>query len=167
MREAPPPNPTLIFKKWCISYLIQVSRVGAQKNPRELGIKSAVQIMTEKRQDAKGDIPKTLCSVSDCVSDTPSSQLPSEDLSVEARLPPVDEGLHAWMFLAASFVIEGLVWGKWFDTSAANERANIAHAGYGTSFGVFQAYYQKHEPFKNSSNLAVIGTCAPVSIGYG
>lgn len=68
--------------------------------------------MTEKRQDPKGDFPKPLCSESDCVSYTPSEQLQSEDLSVEARLPPVDEGIHAWMFLAASFVIEGLVWGK-------------------------------------------------------
>lgn len=29
----------------------------------------------------------------------------------EVQLPPVDGGLNAWMFLAASFVIEGLVWG--------------------------------------------------------
>lgn len=75
--------------------------------------------MTEKHQDPKGDIPKPLCSVSDCVSDTPSDQLPNEDLSVNGRLPPVDEGFHAWMFLAASFVIEGLVWGKLFTISCS------------------------------------------------
>ena len=28
------------------------------------------------------------------------------------QLPPVDGGKDAWLFLAASFVIEALVWGK-------------------------------------------------------
>lgn len=60
----------------------------------------------------------------------------------ELSLPPVDGGKDAWMFLAASFVVEALVWGFPF------------------SFGVFQDYYSTHEPFKGSSNIAVIGTCA-------
>lgn len=30
----------------------------------------------------------------------------------EFSLPPVDRGKDAWLFLAASFVIEALVWGK-------------------------------------------------------
>lgn len=29
----------------------------------------------------------------------------------EFSLPPVDRGKDAWLFLAASFVIEALVWG--------------------------------------------------------
>lgn len=28
------------------------------------------------------------------------------------HLPPVDQGVHDWIFLAASFVIKGLVWGE-------------------------------------------------------
>lgn len=28
------------------------------------------------------------------------------------QLPPVDGGKDAWLFLAASFVIEALVWGR-------------------------------------------------------
>ncbi|KAG7290866.1 hypothetical protein NEMBOFW57_000871 [Staphylotrichum longicolle] len=57
-------------------------------------------------------------------------------------LPPVDGGKDAWLFLAACFMIEGLVW------------------GFGYSFGVFQAYYSTHEPFAGAPNIAVIGTCA-------
>jgi hypothetical protein len=34
--------------------------------------------------------------------------------------------------------------------------------GYAFSFGVFQDYYSVHEPFKESKNIAVIGTCAMV-----
>lgn len=30
----------------------------------------------------------------------------------EFSLPPVDRGKDAWLFLAASFVVEALVWGK-------------------------------------------------------
>ncbi|KAF2198740.1 putative MFS monocarboxylate transporter [Delitschia confertaspora ATCC 74209] len=60
----------------------------------------------------------------------------------EFSLPPVDGGKDAWLFLAASFVVEALVWGFPF------------------SFGVFQEYYSTHEPFAGSSNIAVIGTCA-------
>lgn len=42
----------------------------------------------------------------------PVSELSDEDLShEESQLPPVDRGAGAWMFLVASFVIEGLVWG--------------------------------------------------------
>lgn len=31
---------------------------------------------------------------------------------LEFSLPPVDGGKDAWMFLAASFVMEALVWGR-------------------------------------------------------
>ncbi|KAK4189528.1 monocarboxylate transporter 10 [Podospora australis] len=57
-------------------------------------------------------------------------------------LPPVDGGKQAWLFLAAAFMIEALVW------------------GFPMSFGVFQNYYTTHPPFAGSSNIAVIGTCA-------
>lgn len=60
-----------------------------------------------------------------------------------SQLPPVDGGKDAWLFLAACFVVEGLVW------------------GFPYSFGIFQDYYTTHPPFSYSpSNLAVIGTCA-------
>lgn len=64
--------------------------------------------MTETHVFPKEDLPKALYPASN----SPSEHLPDEDLGDEARLPPVDRGFHAWMFLIASFVIEGLVWGK-------------------------------------------------------
>lgn len=57
-------------------------------------------------------------------------------------LPPVDGGKDAWLFLAAGFVFEALVWGFPF------------------AFGVFQDYYATTPPFAGNPNIAVIGTCA-------
>ncbi|KAE9576833.1 MFS transporter asaE [Colletotrichum fructicola] len=57
-------------------------------------------------------------------------------------LPPVDGGKQAWLFLAACFAIEVLVWGFPF------------------AFGVFQNYYSTNAPFAGQPNIAVIGTCA-------
>ncbi|KAJ5094827.1 hypothetical protein N7456_010688 [Penicillium angulare] len=65
----------------------------------------------------------------------------------EINLPPVDTGKRAWLFLAACFMIEGLIWGFTF------------------SYGVFQDYYTTHEPFKSSGDIAVVGTCA-MGISY-
>ncbi|KAH8690013.1 MFS monocarboxylate transporter [Talaromyces proteolyticus] len=69
-----------------------------------------------------------------------------QDSAIEAsemrQLPPVDGGKDAWLFLAACFIIEALVWGFTF------------------SFGIFQDYYNTHEPFKGSGDIAIIGTCA-------
>lgn len=62
-----------------------------------------------------------------------------------SSLPPVDGGKQAWLFLAACFAIEMLVWGFPF------------------SFGVFQNYYSNNPPFAGQPNIAVIGTCAMVS----
>ncbi|KAI0976265.1 MFS general substrate transporter [Xylaria arbuscula] len=58
----------------------------------------------------------------------------------EFSLPPADGGKEAWLFLAACFVVDALVW------------------GFTLSFGVFQDYYSQHEPFASSGNIAVIGT---------
>ncbi|KAH8879903.1 MFS general substrate transporter [Thozetella sp. PMI_491] len=78
-----------------------------------------------------------------------SSSVQADETAVEPHdprhefsLPPVDGGKDAWLFLAACFMIEGLVWGFPF------------------AFGVFQDYYSSHEPFAGSDNIAVIGTCA-------
>ncbi|KAJ5183883.1 hypothetical protein N7492_001499 [Penicillium capsulatum] len=65
----------------------------------------------------------------------------------EADLPPVDGGKRAWLFLAACFIIEALIWGFTF------------------SFGIFQDFYSSHEPFKSSGDIAVVGTCA-MGISY-
>ncbi|KAJ5455664.1 uncharacterized protein N7458_003928 [Penicillium daleae] len=65
----------------------------------------------------------------------------------EMNLPPVDRGRRAWLFLAACFIIEALIWGFTF------------------SFGIFQDYYSTHEPFKSSGDTAVVGTCA-MGISY-
>lgn len=42
------------------------------------------------------------------------------------QLPPVDGGKDAWLFLAASFVVEALVWGK--SLHDVDVRAAPAHA---------------------------------------
>ena len=58
-------------------------------------------------------------------------------------LPRTDGGKDAWLALAGSFVLEGLVWGFPF------------------AFGVFQRYYRAHEPFdKDPSGIAAISTTA-------
>ncbi|KAL1962243.1 hypothetical protein VTN77DRAFT_9899 [Rasamsonia byssochlamydoides] len=60
----------------------------------------------------------------------------------QPQLPPRDGGRDAWLFLGACFMIEALVW------------------GFAFAFGIFQDYYSTHEPFKQSGNIAAIGTCA-------
>lgn len=68
--------------------------------------------------------------------DINSDDIPQQDFT----LPPVDRGKDAWMFLAACWAIEALVW------------------GFGFSFGIFQDYYSSYEPFLGAGNIAVIGT---------
>lgn len=36
------------------------------------------------------------------------------------------------------------------------------YTGFPSAFGVFQEYYDTHEPFKGSSGIPVIGTCSMV-----
>ncbi|KAJ5375255.1 hypothetical protein N7517_007261 [Penicillium concentricum] len=60
----------------------------------------------------------------------------------DTQLPPMDGGMNAWLFLAACFVMEALVW------------------GFAFTYGVFQAYYSDIPQFKDSGNIAVVGTCA-------
>ncbi|KAM0476997.1 hypothetical protein ACHAPX_005955 [Trichoderma viride] len=57
-------------------------------------------------------------------------------------IPAPDTSRDAWLFLAACFMMEAMVWGFPF------------------AFGIFQDYYRTHEPFEGSSNTAIIGTCA-------
>lgn len=56
----------------------------------------------------------------------------------------MDGGKDAWLFLAACFMIEALIW------------------GFSFAYGIFQDYYSTHEPFQGSSNIAIIGTCTMV-----
>lgn len=65
--------------------------------------------------------------------------LPAE--SEHPSLPPADHGKDAYLYLAAAFMSEALVW------------------GFAFSFGVFQTYYSKHEQFaSDASHIAIIGT---------
>lgn len=99
--------------------------------------------------------------------DSSSSSQKEPDVEVtctEKGLPPVDRGVRAWLFLLACSMLEALVWGAFrsawpsFEVHAgANEGI-----GYADAFGVFQDYYSEHEPFKESDDIAVIGTCAMV-----
>ena len=78
-------------------------------------------------------------------------------------LPPVDGGRDAWLFLAAAFMVETLVWGAnpslWFNEDSI---ADSHGTGFPFAYGVFQEYYSTHAPFAGSRNIAVIGTCAMV-----
>ncbi|RAL67054.1 hypothetical protein DID88_007834 [Monilinia fructigena] len=59
------------------------------------------------------------------------------------NIPKADESRDAWLFLAACFVFEALIWGFPF------------------AFGVFQTYYSTHPPFdKHANSIAITGTCA-------
>ncbi|KAI1177169.1 major facilitator superfamily domain-containing protein [Nemania sp. FL0916] len=71
------------------------------------------------------------------------SQLPNDDNPTqrhEFSLPPTDGGKDAWLFLAAVFVVDALVWGFPF------------------AFGVFQNYYNSHAPFAGQPGIVTIGT---------
>ncbi|PWY73003.1 MFS general substrate transporter [Aspergillus heteromorphus CBS 117.55] len=54
----------------------------------------------------------------------------------------MDRGVDAWLFLAACFVMEALVW------------------GFAFTYGIFQAYYTQLPEFSSSGNIALVGTCA-------
>ncbi|RFU72056.1 hypothetical protein TARUN_10208 [Trichoderma arundinaceum] len=80
--------------------------------------------------------------VADVHTDDVEAQRENQDQDVSSSVPPADTGKDAWLFLAACFVMEAMVWGFPF------------------AFGIFQDYYRTHEPFAGSSNTAIIGTCA-------
>jgi hypothetical protein len=61
-------------------------------------------------------------------------------------LPNADTSKEAWLYLAASFMVEALVW------------------GFAFTFGLFQEYYSSHALFSSSNNIAVIGSCSLVSL---
>lgn len=86
----------------------------------------------------------SLCRKQDST-ESPSCSTSNEKGPFEPPLPPIDGGYQAWMFLAASTMIEALVW------------------GFAFSFGVFENYYRDNEEIKGSNMVAVIGTCATVS----
>ncbi|KAJ5232593.1 hypothetical protein N7468_005549 [Penicillium chermesinum] len=67
---------------------------------------------------------------------------PSSPNGANANLPPIDGGINAWLFLAACFVMEALVW------------------GFAFTYGIFQEYYSRMEEFRDSGNIAIVGTCA-------
>ena len=52
-------------------------------------------------------------------------------------LPRVDGGKQAWLFLAACFMLEALVWGNVISANTGTEDANDI-AGFPFSYGVFQ-----------------------------
>lgn len=97
---------------------------------------------------------------------TPSDQQSDSKINPnQADLPPIDGGIHAWLFLTASAVLEAIVWGMLMTKTTRQEIAETnVTIGYAFAFGIFQDYYSTHEPFQGSENIAVIGTCAMVSL---
>jgi hypothetical protein len=87
--------------------------------------------------------------------------------------PPADGGRAAWLFLAAEFVVEALVWGQFNRQCCQSNRlqlrsirmlnCNNVCAGFPFSFGIFQEYYITNEPFYSApSGVTVIGITATV-----
>lgn len=69
---------------------------------------------------------------------------PADDVDL-AYLPRADGGKDAWLFLAACFVLEMMIWGFPF------------------TFGVWQDHYSQNPPFQGHANIPVIGSCMMVS----
>ena len=67
-------------------------------------------------------------------------QYDGEEQQGHQSLPPADRGKAAYLFLAACFMLEALVWGFPF------------------AFGVFNTHYAKLEPFASEGGIANIGT---------
>ncbi|CAG8123034.1 unnamed protein product [Penicillium nalgiovense] len=93
--------------------------------------------MEMRRPSCSNSLPRSEAQIRLCPEKLDESS--SNDVQ---RLPPVDGGFQAWMFLAACVMIEALIW------------------GFAFAFGVFQKYYHAHESFQDSNMVAVIGTCA-------
>ncbi len=112
-------------------------------------------ILEEQRTEQKGhDI------------NTASDELNSKSFvlptAASSSLPPVDRGYRAWLFLAACYVNEALVFGAQSSGYFVNSYL-ICSVGFGFSFGVFQDYYSTHAPFAGSGGIAVIGTLTTAS----
>ncbi|KAJ8120401.1 hypothetical protein O1611_g10375 [Lasiodiplodia mahajangana] len=95
------------------------------------------------------------------------TRLPNEGDFIQRQefsLPPVDGGKDAWLFLAAVFVVDALVWGTMppaFSSGLSWERKYakfLGFIGFPFAFGVFQNYYNSHEPFAGQPSIVVIGT---------
>ncbi|KAF7925009.1 uncharacterized protein EAE98_007097 [Botrytis deweyae] len=95
------------------------------------------------------DEPKVQPAVADL--EIPLSNASTRDLeegindpdNTDGNVPRADGGKDAWLFLAACFLFEALIWGFPF------------------AFGVFQTYYSTHPPFdKHANDIAITGTCA-------
>ncbi|RWA11067.1 hypothetical protein EKO27_g4012 [Xylaria grammica] len=88
-----------------------------------------------------------------------NARLPDEEHFTQRQefsLPPVDGGKDAWLFLAAVFMVDALIWAVMMDTKYSASDVT----GFPFAFGVFQDYYNSHEPFVGQPNIAVIGTSA-------
>jgi len=85
-----------------------------------------------------------------------------EQHGLEFSLPQADGGKDAWLFLAACFIVEALVWGNHPSKFFKNIWVKRI-IGFPFSFGVFQEYYSTHEPFSsNPTGIDAIGTTATV-----
>ncbi|KAF2669078.1 MFS general substrate transporter [Microthyrium microscopicum] len=67
---------------------------------------------------------------------------PAQNTDSTSRLPRTDGGKDAWLFLAACFALEALIWGFPF------------------TYGIFQDYYAKEPSFQGQTSIALIGTCS-------
>ena len=130
--------------------------------------------MSQREQQQNEELPSYSVDIKDRLSDDTRDDIKErmsssngsdfEALAGAEKLPPVDRGMHAWLFLIASVILEAIVWGSLcMATEALFEvRCLTSSTGYALTFGIFQDYYSEHEPFKGSGGIPVIGTCAMV-----
>ena len=94
---------------------------------------------------------------------TRSTERSSITHNVEPKYAPPNRGKAAWLFLAASFCVEGIVWGERRQTDVScHAHTSTDHLGFPYPFGVFEKYYTNHEAFAHHSSVAAIGTSVTV-----
>ena len=81
------------------------------------------------------------------VQDDGTQHLQNEPAHHEFSLPQADGGKQAWLFLAAGFVVEALVWGRCIDfRSARHQKFHIV-----TILTLLKAFHSRLVFFKNTT----------------
>ena len=78
--------------------------------------------MSQREQQQNEELPSYSVDIKDRLSDDTRDDIKErmsssngsdfEALAGAEKLPPVDRGMHAWLFLIASVILEAIVWGS-------------------------------------------------------
>ncbi|KAL7926456.1 major facilitator superfamily domain-containing protein [Trichoderma austrokoningii] len=116
---------------------IAVSPTPTVTSPSDQNLASLADVNENEKKRASDATAVVEIRPEDDVEAQPESESGQDEL-----IPAADTSRDAWLFLAACFMMEAMVWGFPF------------------AFGIFQDYYRTHKPFEGSSKTAIIGTCA-------